>query len=267
MTEHLKPEMLNLFADGELSRDQIASVNEHLTACKECTASALSQMVLKATAARAGQRYAMPADLRERLLQSAAMKIPMSDARQSGADAVAVRKARRVGALGWATAAALLLLSAGTVFFQRGAASRANEAALVTEVSDQHIATLASNQEPQVLSSDRHTVKPWFQGKIPFSFNLPDGLPDDTKLDGANLAYLHNQPVGQLLYSIGKHRVSVYVRERSGADAIHEPATEHSGFHIATANTAELELVGISDVEPRRLSDLVSAIAQAQTKR
>ena len=88
-------------------------------------------------------------------------------------------------------------------------------AALMTEVSDQHIATLAANLPPQVLSSDRHTVKPWFQGKIPFSFNLPEGLPADTKLEGANLVYLHNRPVAQLLYDIGRHRVSVFVQQRT----------------------------------------------------
>ncbi len=263
MKEHLTSEMLNLFADGELSRDQVAGVNEHLATCKECTASALSQMMLKSTVARAGQRYTMPVDLRERLLHGAAT---MSQAAQSSAEPPDIRKAARMSRFGWATAAALLLLSAGMMFFQRGATSRANEAAFVSEVSDQHIATLASNQEPQVLSSDRHTVKPWFQGKIPFSFNLPEGLPEDTKLDGANLAYLHNQPVAQLLYSIGKHRVSVFVRERNGSGQLSGDMVEHAGFQIARGNTSELEFVAVSDVEPRRLNDLIMAIAQAQGK-
>jgi anti-sigma factor RsiW len=143
--------------------------------------------------------------------------------------------------------------------------TRTDEAARVTEVCDQHIETLAENREPQVLSSDRHTVKPWFQGKIPFTFNLPEGLPEDTKLDGANLAYLHNQPVAQLLYSIGKHRVSVFVRERGETGVSQEFVTEHSGFHVVTANTPELELVAVSDVDPARLRGLVSAIGRAQT--
>jgi anti-sigma factor RsiW len=267
MMEHLTSEMLNLFADGELSHDQIVGVNEHLSMCKECTASVLSQMVLKSTAARAGQRYTMPAGLRERLLHDAATKIQMNEPMQSSAEAIEIRKARKIGTWGWASAAAMLLLCASIVFFQRGATSRTSEAALITEVSDQHIATLASNQEPQVLSSDRHTVKPWFQGKIPFSFNLPEGLPEDTKLDGANLAYLHNQPVAQLLYSIGKHRVSVFVRERNGTHELSGDIVEHAGFQIARGNTSELEFVAVSDVEPRRLNDLIMAMAQAQMKR
>ena len=133
------------------------------------------------------------------------------------------------------------------------------------KVCDQHIATLAANQPPQVLSS-RHTVKPWFQGKLPFSFNLPDNLPGDTKLDGANLTYLHNRPVAQLLYSIGRHRVSVFVEEKSASPR--DPMqTGHSGFHIAGFHTSDLEVIAVSDVDPARLASLVRAIEQVQTAR
>ena len=84
----------------------------------------------------------------------------------------------------------------------------------MTEVCDEHIAALAAGAAPEVVSSDRHTVKPWFQGRLPFSFNLPQVLPADTALDGANLTYVRGAPAAQLLFSIGKHRVSMFVRQR-----------------------------------------------------
>jgi anti-sigma factor RsiW len=264
MTDHLTEETLNQFADGELASDQMAEVDAHLAACQACTATALSQMVLKSTAARAGQRYALPDDLRDRLMHQAAAAAPAIETKQASAAHPGVT--RRFGWVGWAAAALLLVLSGLVMSNERAARSRSIEAALVAEISDQHISTLASSQEPQVLSSDRHTVKPWFQGKVPFSFNLPDTLPADTKLDGANLAYLHNRPVAQLLYSIGHHRVSVFVRERGEASELRENETEHSGFHVVRADTPELELVAISDVDPARLRDLMAALAQAQTK-
>jgi anti-sigma factor RsiW len=267
MSEHLSADALNRFADGELGSDQVAGVEEHLAACCACTSNGLSQMVLKATTARAGRRYEMPAELRERLLQTASQEAPKIEAQKiqhSGGIAAEARRGWRSGWLGWAAAAALLLVSLSGVLLERSAMNRASEVALVTEVYDQHIATLAANRDPQVLSSDRHTVKPWFQGRIPFTFNLPDGLAEDTKLDGANLAYLDNRPVAQLLYSIGKHRVSVFVRERGGAGGRREATTERSGFHVASASTAELELVAVSDVDAGRLRSLVAAIAQAQ---
>ena len=264
MSDHLSADVLNQFADGELAQEQVARVNEHLAACCACTSNALSQMVLKSTTARAGHRYAMPAELRERLLRTASEEAQKVEVQSGSRAAAEARGGWRYGGLGWATAAALLLASLSGWMLQHGAMKRADEVALVTEVWDQHVATLAANRDPQVLSSDRHTVKPWFQGKIPFTFNLPDGLPEDTKLDGANLAYLHDQPVAQLLYSIGKHRVSVFVRERGGGGELRETATERSGFHVASAITRELELVAVSDVDAGRLRGLVAAIAQAQ---
>ena len=175
----------------------------------------------------------------------------------------------RRGTLGWAAAAVLLLASVSMIFVQRATqraeTASAEHAALVTEVFYQHVATLAANMTPQVVSTDRHTVKPWFQGKIPFSFNLPQGLPNDTTLDGANLTYLRDQPVAQLLYSIGKHRVSVFLRQKSGAAEANETAAERSGFHVTGFRTKDLEVVAVSDVDPARLAELVSSIKHAQT--
>ena len=208
MTDHLSPTMLNAVADGELSTDQLAMANEHLAGCSSCTASALQQSLLKSATARAGQRYTMPPELGERLASQ-----PET--------AAAARSKSGIWSPGWITAAALLLVFSSMTLSQRHTRkveiASAEHAALVTEVFDQHIAMLAGNLPPQVVSTDRHTVKPWFQGKIPFSFSLPENLPGDTTLDGANLTYLHNQPVAQLLYSIGKHRVSVFVRQKHGA--------------------------------------------------
>jgi anti-sigma factor RsiW len=139
-----------------------------------------------------------------------------------------------------------------------------SSAALITEAFDQHIAALAAGPVPQVISTDRHTVKPWFQGKLPFSFNLPENLPANTTLDGANLSYLGSQPVAQLLYSIGKHRVSVFVRERSASITAHPLQVDRSGFHVEGFATDDLEVIAISDVDPVRLRELVAAIRMAQ---
>jgi anti-sigma factor RsiW len=266
MTDHLSPSMLHGLADGELPADQLAVVNEHLAGCPACTSNALYQSLLKSVTAKAGQRYTPPAHLQERLkrLASSRSEAPEID--------TGYRKQSqfRFG-WGWAAAALLLIVSVTTMMVQRNARkaeiSSADHAALVTEVFDQHIATLAGALPPQVFSTDRHTVKPWFQGKLPFSFNLPETLPRDTTLDGANLTYLHNQPVAQLLYSVGKHRVSVFLREKSGPASEDEPPAEHAGFHVIDFNANELEGVAVSDVDPARLAELVSAIRQAQTSR
>ena len=270
MTDHLSNAILNALADGELSGDQLASTNQHLAECPACTSKALYQSLLKSATAKAGKRYAPSPQLQERLAslasernsqlrKSSARKVPMSP----------LPSTSRLGSLGWAAAAVFLIVSVSLLFVQRATQRAetlsAEHAALVTEVFDQHVATLANNQSLQVISTDRHTVKPWFQGRIPFSFNLPQGLPGDTTLDGANLTYLDDKPVAQLLYSIGKHRVSVFLRQRSGNAEANELLAERSGFHVIGFNTDELEVVAVSDVDTARLSGLVREIEQAQT--
>jgi anti-sigma factor RsiW len=268
MSDHLSLATLNALADGELANSELASVTEHLHVCSACTSHALEQSLLKSATARAGQRYALPEDMRERMERLVSSQ---------SASSVVEKKAplpgpptnRSVPWLGWAVAALLVLVGGLTVVERnerRVETAAVERAALVTEMSDQHIATLAANLPLQVLSSDRHTVKPWFQGKIPFSFNLPEGLAEDTKLEGANLVYLHNRPVAQLVYSIGRHRVSVFVEERTAGTEWRDPVKEDAGFRLAGFSTNALDVVAISDVDPARLRGLVSQIERAQSE-
>lgn len=264
MTDHLSQALLNALADNELSADQLVTANEHLAGCQACTSNALYLSLLKSATARVGQRYTAQPHLRERLMRLSSEASEFHTASQSPSSS-----AWRIGSLGWATAAALLLVAISIGFIQRNVQrsriASTQQGALVSEAFDQHVATLAASMAPQVLSSDRHTVKPWFQGKIPFSFNLPENLPSNTSLDGANLTYLDNQPVAQLLYSIGKHRVSVFVRQKPVTAGANKLPAEHSGFHVMGFDTDALEMIAVSDVDPTHLAELVNTIKQAQT--
>jgi anti-sigma factor RsiW len=265
MTGHLSPLILNALADGELTSEQMASTNEHLAGCLSCSSSALHQNLLKSVTAKAGRRYVPSSSFQKRLVRQIAEDLPM---RRTGRSYNPIQVSSGFGLYGWATAFALLIVCFGILLAHRSASRSAIDSseysALATEVCDQHIATLAANAPPQVISSDRHAVKPWFQGKLPFSFNLPENLPRGTVLDGANLTYIHNRPTAQLLYNIGAHRVSVYLEQKTNDHISNELSIEHSGFHIVSFTTDEIEGVAVSDADLSRLSDLSSMIAKAQ---
>jgi anti-sigma factor RsiW len=252
---------LNAIVDGELSPQQSASANEHLRACPACTASALSQSLLKSAVAKAGDRYAVPDRLRERILQQTrAAAVAPTFAPSSAAPA----RTSRYGLAGWAVAAAVLLVAVASLVLQQRRFSSAEVAALAGQVSDQHITTLTANSPLQVLSTDRHTVKPWFQGKLPFSFNIPENLPAGTRLEGANLAYIQGQAAAQLVYSIGSHRVSLFVLGRQSTARQAPVEAEHFGFHVETVRENGFEIVAVSDVEPAKLAELVHRFIAAQ---
>jgi anti-sigma factor RsiW len=253
MTEHLSPSVLSALADGELSNAQLAGAEGHLADCPSCTTNALHLSLLKSATGKAGMRYTPPSTLHSRLTAFKKPKPP-----------------RGYWSPGWVVAAAILVVFTSSAIMQQ--ATRRNEVASVeknahvAEVVDQHLATLAGNAAPQVISSDRHTVKPWFQGKLPFSFALPENLPNDTTLDGANLTYLHGRPVAQLLYSVGKHRVSVFVGERQGTLRGNELTAARSGYQVMEFTTNDLGVAAISDVDAARLAELVDVFRKAQTR-
>ena len=252
--EHLQPEALHAFVDRELTREDASAVAAHIKGCHACALRVLSATELKRATASAGQRLtASPATL-ARL--TAHMQAPKPKARLFAMPPAA-----------WLGVAAALVFAITFAAWQTQFARR--EGALSAELLDQHLATLSPAAAPQVLSTDRHTVKPWFQGKLPFSFNLPDAgdLPKDTVLKGADLAYLNGQPAALLLFSMRQHQVSVFLTQRHDAAGPPLPAvSDRFGFTVRSATVGHLSLIAVSDVNPEDLKLLVSSLVRVQTK-
>jgi hypothetical protein len=94
-------------------------------------------------------------------------------------------KPRRSFALTWTLAAALSLVVVAGLLSTYLGAQRSHPAQSYSEIADLHVGTLASSSQVDVVSSDRHTVKPWFQGKIHFAFDLPELQNSEFSLSGA----------------------------------------------------------------------------------
>ena len=248
--EHLNPDTLSAFIDGELPDGEQKAIEQHLAGCHSCALRVLSATQLKAATARAGRRFAPSPDALARLTAQLHQQPPAT---------ARLHSMRRIT---WVGLAAALLLAVSLMGWRQ--IRQTNN--LSAELLDQHLSTLSSGATPQVISTDRHTVKPWFQGRLPFSFNLPDtqALPPDTTLKGANLTYLKGQPAALLLFTIHKHQVSVFVTQRSGGPNLATLPGVRSGFSIDTASTRDLQILAVSDVNPADLNTLVAVLAKAQ---
>lgn len=250
--QHLSHDTVSAFVDGELPAAEQETIRQHLTGCSSCGLRVLSATELKGATARAGRRFAPSpealARLTAQLHQERAKSVPR------------VHSIRRYS---WIGLAAALLLAVSLIGWQQ--IHQANS--LSAELLDQHLGTLSSAAVPQVISSDRHTVKPWFQGRLPFSFNLPEAqaLPPDTTLKGADLTYLQGKAAALLLFTIHKHQVSIFVTQRSGGPNLTALPGVRSGFTIHTATTRDLQLIAISDVNPADLDALVSTLVKVQS--
>ena len=249
--EHLNPDTLSAFVDGELPEGEQEAIQQHLAGCHVCALRVLSATELKAATARAGRRFAPPPETLARLT---------AQLHREPRGSVRIHSTRRVA---WASLAAAMVLAVSLIGWRQLHETNT----LAAELLDQHLATLSSAATPQVISTDRHTVKPWFQGRLPFSFNLPDtrALPPDTTLKGADLAYLNGQPAALLLFTIHKHQVSVFLTQRSGGPNLVALPGVRSGFTIHSAATHDLQIVAVSDVNPVDLDALVATLLQAQS--
>ena len=249
-TGHLAPDQLNALIDGELSSRESQAIQRHLADCHPCALRVLSATQLKAATTRAARRYAVPPDALARLTAQLRPQEPKKTARSYS-----------FRSIGWVALAASLVIAVSLIGWRQ--IRQAN--ALSAELLDQHLATLSSGASPEVISTDRHTVKPWFQGKLPFSFNLPEVLPADTSLKGADFTYLSGQPAALLLFTIHKHEVSVFLTQRSATAIVTMPSHVRSGFNIYYASTHDLGIAAVSDVNPADLKLLLSALVQAQS--
>jgi anti-sigma factor RsiW len=262
LTQHIGPDTLNAFIDGELPPTEQQGIDHHLTTCHACTLRVLTATQLKAATARAGQRYTPTPEALTRLtnqLQSQSQTKLLAPPQSPLTKPARILPFRPIA---WSALAAAIVLAVSLVGWHQ--LHQTNT--LAAELLDQHLATLSTAAAPQVISTDRHTVKPWFQGRLPFSFNLPDAeaLPPDTTLKGADLTYLNGQPAAQLLFTIHKHQVSVFLTQATHSPTLTTLPNTRAGFTLHTATTPDLKIIAVSDVNPTELDNLIAALVQAQ---
>jgi len=189
---------LDTYVDGELPEQEMRAFDAHVHSCPTCSPDALARVQMKRTIQVAGKRFTPSAEFRNRIQKSIASK------------------PQRRFRLGWMLAAAAAVILVVGTLTSAYLGTRSGRDQVFSEIADLHVAALASSSPVDVISTDRHTVKPWFQGKIPFAFNLPELQNSQFSLVGGRMTYLDQAPGAHLIYDVRKHHISVLVfQERS----------------------------------------------------
>jgi anti-sigma factor RsiW len=251
ISQHPCPDEISAYIDGELPADEERNTQQHLANCHFCALRVLSGTQLKAATARAGHCFAPAPEAVARLTA------------RLHAEPSAVARIRSIRPIAWGALAAAVVLALSLLGWSQ--IRRSNT--LAAELLDEHLAVLASSTAPQVISSDRHTVKPWFQGRLPFSFNLPESeaLPPDTTLKGADLTYFDGQPAALLIFTIHKHQVTVILTQQENDLVLTGLPKGRAGFTIHSATASHLHIIAVSDVNPAELDLLIAVLARVQT--
>jgi anti-sigma factor RsiW len=240
---------LETYLDGELSASETREMDAHVRSCPSCAASVLSGLQTKRAIHSVGKRYSPSPQLRESVRRKISHKPQRSPIRIW---------------LGSAAAFALLLIVGfvATSLRQQQLAKQH----VFSELADLHVATLASTNPVDVISTDRHTVKPWFQGKIPFSFNLPELQNSEFTLLGGRVTYLGQTPGAELIYQLRKHQISVFIVQDRAVDkelGSNSYAQRQLSFNIESWNQDGLRYFVIGDTNSKDIHDLADLLKKA----
>lgn len=241
--------------DGELDARNTSDLQAHLATCAACERSYESQQTLSSNLRRSELRYAAPESLRRRI----AAEIDKSAATPRGGDPVRQGGRRTSWVLwaGWPVAVAASGLLATVLLQQRSLEANAVVAA--------HVRSLLADHLNDVLSTDRHTVKPWFAGKLDFSPPVPDLASEGFELVGGRLEYLRQEPVAAVIYRKHGHIINV-LSSPAGRELEGLPHIERlRGYSLRAWHQGGLDVAAVSDIDPAELAALERAYSAAPT--
>ena len=252
MSCDLTKSVLHGYLDGELDAARAADFERHLVSCSECVTALEAQERLRSSILHAGLYERAPSSLRKQVQASLA-----GSAKPPLATVIPISPAWRWLAL---AAAFLLVVFAGWrgIELLRG---NSDESTLAAAIVDAHLRSLQPGHLEDVVSTDQHTVKPVFDGKIDFAPPVRDFVEQGFPLQGGRLDVVRGRSVAVLVYMRRKHIINVFVW----------PTTEHDseavsgsqlGYHWIDWRKGGMELCAVSDVSAADLAELQQLFSQ-----
>ena len=237
--------LLEAYVDGQLDLVTSLRIERHLAECEECAAAVRNHRALQSALGGESLSFEPPKDLESRVRAAV---------RRSAAPP---RPARTFG-WRWLAAAASLpsmgVLAAALLLVVRGPSSRD---LLNQEIVSAHVRSLMADHLTDVLSSDQHTVKPWFNGRLDFSPDVRDLAAEGYPLVGGRLDYVGGRGVAALAYQHRKHTINVFVwpEGRAGSG---EASTR--GYNLIYWTASGNHYAAVSDLNIGELREFVSKL-------
>ena len=229
------PELVELFFDGELEAGKLAEVRQHLAGCAECSAVYAGLIEQRAAIKSGAPYYNAPVELRQSL--RSALRREALPADSAGWRALAI--------------AACVLLLASIAWNIVGMRSSRTDLAQI--VLDDHMSSLVGDHLLDVVSSDQHTVKPWFAGKLDFSPDVRDLAQQGFPLAGARVDFIGGHRAAALVYHRRQHVITVFIVQ--GASPGQAELTRN-GYNLLHWNEGAMSYWAVSDVSAPELRTL-----------
>jgi len=242
---------LHGYLDGELDATRSAEFERHVESCRECAKTLEAGESLRSSLQSAGLYEQAPISLRKKV---------RADLGAATASPVALR----ILAWRWLAVAAAILLVASISWYAwpRLQNSVASSPVTAAEIIDAHVRSLQPGHLTDVASTDQHTVKPWFDGKLAFVPPVKDFADEGFPLLGGRLDVLNGQNVAAVVYGRRKHLINVFVWPTKEPDTPIHPPGARQGYQWVHWRHQGMEFCAISDVPASDLHELAQLIYQ-----
>jgi anti-sigma factor RsiW len=257
--------MLHGLVDGELDAAHSLQVEEHIATCAHCAGQLESLQALKQRIAQKGVQWRTPDHVRAQILatisREAAMQARSSASGQHGEE--------RFSILGfikqWMFVPSLAALAASLFLVIAPISDRSS---IADDVVAGHVRSLLVDHLTDVATSDQHTVKPWFNGKIDFSPPVADFARDGFPLQGGRVDYIGGRVVAALVYKRQSHVINVFVwpAAAGGTAATLRTTASRDGYNMENWSVGGLTFWAVSDVNADDLTRLREAFSSRPAK-
>lgn len=252
--------LLHAFLDDELDPVRSLDVQSHLDACPDCAREHAAHRSLRAALRDEALYFRSPEGLESRVRASLGSRVAI-ERRAGWLDAVGALVRMRWAWLPAGAAAALLAVTVITI--GRFAAPPPGPLAddlLGREVVASHVRSLMASHLTDVPSSDQHTVKPWFNGRLDFSPPVKDLAAEGFALVGGRLDYLAGRPVAALVYQRRLHVINLMVWPAPGQADRHLTAAPQQGYHILHWTQGGMSYWVVSDLNENEMKEFVTLL-------
>jgi anti-sigma factor RsiW len=236
-------DLLNAYVDGELDSASSRGVEKHIEGCTSCLADVENLHALASAIHNGGLRFSGS----QRLKRNVATAIRKADPQTTPA----YMNWRWVAAVG-----SMVLIVAATWMIRIQRLASSEQTQVVNEIISSHVRSLMANHITDVASSDSHTVKPWFSGKLDYSPPATDLTDRGFRLVGGRLDYIGGRPVAAVVYQRSQHWINLFVwPSSSGPIAEDQVQLTRQGYNLIHWNKAGMSYWLISELNLAELTE------------
>jgi anti-sigma factor RsiW len=260
-------ETLNAYVDDELPAEERGAVETHLANCVRCAGEHLSLAETRRLLHGELVRYRAPDVLKARIRAEVAR-----DALGASVETSPSRAGHRRTPWWTLAAAAVVLAVASSTLTLAVVRQRDVTPRIGTELLASHVRSLMPGHLTDVVSTDQHNVKPWFNGRVDLSPSVPDLSANDFRLLGGRIDYVQNRATPVVVYARRQHIINVFswpaASSRSGGSGgsggSAPEASTLNGYHLIAWSRDGLDQWAVSDLNETELRDFVRLFSAAR---